>query len=79
MNFFLDNTDLTLTFDRLVPWERIVPLTQGRDANVAETVATWREMLVAAGEYFGTEIAGRAREVDAIGVVQEGGRVETSA
>ncbi len=79
MNYFLDNTDLVETFDRLVPWERIVPLTQGRDAHVAETVATWREMLAAAGEYIGTDVAGRARQIDEIGVVQSGGQVETSA
>ncbi len=79
MNYFLENPDLVTTFDRTVPWERIVPLTQGKDANVAETVATWREMLAVAGEYIGTEIAGRAKEVDEIGVVRDGGKVETSA
>ncbi|HEU5287651.1 MAG TPA: acyl-CoA dehydrogenase family protein [Candidatus Limnocylindria bacterium] len=79
MNYFLENPDLVTTFDRLVPWDRIVPLTQGKDANVAETVATWREMLAVAGEYIGTEVAGRAKEVDEIGVVRDGGKVETSA
>jgi alkylation response protein AidB-like acyl-CoA dehydrogenase len=79
MNFFLDNPDLVETYDRIVPWDRIVPLTQGQGANVAETVATWREMLGVAGEYIGTEIAGRAEEVDRIGVIRDGGRVETSA
>lgn len=78
MNFFTENTDLVATYDRLIPWERLVSLTQGPDADVADTVATWREMLDAAGEYIGTEIAGRAREVDEIGVVRENGRVETS-
>ncbi|HZP97149.1 MAG TPA: acyl-CoA dehydrogenase family protein [Candidatus Limnocylindria bacterium] len=79
MNYFLDNPDLVATFDRAVPWDRIVPLTQGKDANVAEAVATWREMLAAAGEYIGTEIAGRAKEVDEIGVIRDGGTVRTSA
>ncbi len=79
MNYFTENPDLVLTFDRVVPWDRLVPLTQGPDADVRETVAAWREVLGAAGEYVGTEIAGRAREVDAIGVVRDGGRVETSA
>ena len=78
MNYFLENPDLVTTFDTLVPWDRIVPLTQGKDANVAETVATWREMLAVAGEYIGTEVAGRAKEVDEIGVVRDGGKVETS-
>ena len=79
MNYFLDDPDLVLTFDRVVPWERVVRLTQGREANVADSVATWRELLTAAGEYIGTEIAGRAREVDALGVLRDGGRVESSA
>jgi alkylation response protein AidB-like acyl-CoA dehydrogenase len=79
MNYFLDNPDLVTTFDRVVPWQRIVPLTQGKDANVADTVATWREMLAVAGEYIGTEIAGRAKLVDELGVIRDGGRVETSA
>jgi alkylation response protein AidB-like acyl-CoA dehydrogenase len=79
MNYFLENPDLVFTFDRVVPWDRIVPLTQGPDANVPETVATWREMLAAAGEYIGTEIAGRAKEVDEIGVIRDGGTVRTSA
>ena len=76
MNFFLDDPGLLATFDRGVPWERIVPLTEGPEANVEETVATWREVLAVAGRYIGTEVASRAREVDEIGVVREGGRIE---
>ena len=79
MNYFLDNTDLHQTFDRLVRWDRIVPLVAGADADVADTVKTWRELLVAAGEYIGTEIAGRAKEVDELGIIRDGGKVETSA
>ncbi len=79
MNYFTEDGDLVLTFDRVVPWERLVPMTQGAGADVAESVSTWREVLAAAGEYIGTEIAGRAREVDALGVVRENGKVETSA
>lgn len=79
MNFFTDNDDLVTTFDTLIPWERLVPMTHGADVDVADTVATWREMLVAAGEYIGTEVAGRAREIDEIGVVRDGGTVKTSA
>jgi len=59
-----------------VPWDRIVPLAAGPDANVAETVATWREILAVAGRYIGTEIASRAREVDELGVIRDGGKVE---
>ena len=79
MNYFLDNTDLHQTFDRLVRWDRIVPLIAGADADVADTVKTWRELLVAAGEYIGTEVAGRAKEVDELGIIRDGGKVETSA
>ncbi len=78
MNYFLENPDLVTTFDRLVPWHEIVPLVAGADADVKDTVATWRELLTVAGEYIGTEIAGRAKEVDALGVIRDGGRVETS-
>ncbi|HEY6959807.1 MAG TPA: acyl-CoA dehydrogenase family protein [Candidatus Limnocylindria bacterium] len=79
MNFFTENDDLVTTFDKLIPWDTLVPITHGADVDVTDTVATWREMLVAAGEYIGTEIAGRAKEIDEIGVIRDGGRVETSA
>lgn len=79
MNYFLDNPDLVTTFDRLVPWDQIVPLTAGTDADVADTVKTWRELLAVAGEYIGSEIAGRAAEVDRLGIIRDGGKVETSA
>jgi alkylation response protein AidB-like acyl-CoA dehydrogenase len=79
MNYFLGNPDLVTTFDRIVPWDRIVPLVAGADADVADTVKTWRELLAVAGEYIGTEVAGRAKLVDELGIIREGGRVETSA
>src|SRR4051812_2325367 len=78
-NYFLDNPDLVRTFDKLVRWDRIVPLAAGADADVADTVKTWRELLAVAGEYIGTEVAGRAKEIDEIGIVRDNGKVETSA
>ena len=78
-NYFTENEDLITTFDRLVRWDEIVPLSEGKDADVAETVSTWREVLSVAGEYIGSEIAGRAREVDALGVIRENGKVSLSA
>jgi len=33
MNYFLDNPDLVTTFDRIVPWDRIVPLVAGGSAK----------------------------------------------
>ncbi len=77
-NYFLENPDLVLTFDRLVPWERVVPLVEGSDADAAETVAAWREVLSVAGKYVGTDVASRAALVDELGVVREGGQVEMS-
>jgi len=79
VNFFLDEPRLLAAFDRGVAWDRVVPLAEGPDADVAETVATWREMLSVAGRYIGTEVAGRAREVDRLGVVREDGRVDMNA
>src|SRR4051812_14022042 len=78
-NYFLDNPDLVRTFDKLVRWDRIVPLAAGADADVADTVKTWRELLSVAGEYIGTEVAGRAKEIDELGIIPDGGKVETSA
>src|SRR6058998_2238291 len=72
MNYFNENPDLVLTFDKVVDWQRVVPLVCGPEANVADTVATWRELLSVAGEYIGTEIAGRAKQVDEIGVIRDG-------
>ena len=39
---------------------------------------TWRELLAVAGEYIGTEVAGRAKQIDELGIIRDGGRVETS-
>ena len=77
-NYFLENPDLLTTFDRVVRWDEIVPLSEGRDANVADTVSTWREVLSVAGEYIGSEIAKRARQVDELGVILDNGKVSLS-
>ncbi len=78
-NYFLENPDLLLTFDRVVRWDEIVPLSEGKDADVADTVSTWREVLSVAGEYIGTEVAKRARQVDELGVIRDNGKVSISA
>jgi len=77
-NYFTDNADLVESFDHLVPWAWVVPLTEGPGANVAETVAAWREVLAVAGRYIGTEVASRAAKVDELGVVRENGDVDMS-
>ncbi len=78
-NYFLDNADLVTTFDKLVQWDRIVPLVEGPEADVADTVGTWREVVSVAGEYIGTDVAARAREVDQLGVIRQNGHVELNA
>jgi alkylation response protein AidB-like acyl-CoA dehydrogenase len=78
-NYFLENPDLLTTFDRVVRWNEIVPLSEGEGADVADTVSTWREVLSVAGEYIGSEVAKRARQVDELGVIRENGKVSISA
>jgi len=77
-NYFLGNADVVGTFDRLVPWERIVPLVEGTGADAVATIGAWRELLAVAGKYIGTEIASRAALVDELGVIRDGGRIEMS-
>jgi alkylation response protein AidB-like acyl-CoA dehydrogenase len=74
-NFFTGNADLVEVFDRVIPWARVVAAIEGEGADVAGTVSTWREVLDLAGKYIATEIAPRAAEVDAIGVIRENGQV----
>jgi alkylation response protein AidB-like acyl-CoA dehydrogenase len=78
-NYFLENPDLLTTFDRVVRWNEIVPLTEGEGADVADTVSTWREVLSVAGEYIGSEVSSRARQVDELGVIRDNGKVSLSA
>src|SRR5436853_350254 len=54
-NYFSDNADLVRSFDALVAWDRLVPLSEGAEADVADAVSTWREVLSLAGRYIGTE------------------------
>ncbi|HET9809866.1 MAG TPA: acyl-CoA dehydrogenase family protein, partial [Candidatus Limnocylindria bacterium] len=78
-NYFTENPDLLTTFDRVVRWDEIVPRSEGKDADVADTVSTWREVLSVAGEYIGSEVAKRARQVDELGVIRDNGKVSLSA
>ncbi|MBU6422955.1 MAG: acyl-CoA dehydrogenase family protein [Chloroflexi bacterium] len=72
-NFFSGNPDLAGIFDKAIPWSRVVAAVEGPDANVAETVSTWREVLDLGGRYIGSEVAPRAPKVDEIGVIRDGG------
>ena len=44
-NFFTENADLVEVFDKVVPWTRVVRAVGGVDANVPDTVSTWRDVL----------------------------------
>src|SRR5687768_12089715 len=77
-NYFTENPDLLTSFDRVVRWDEIVPRSEGKDADVADTVSTWREVLSVAGEYIGSEVAKRARQVDELGVIRDNGKVSLS-
>jgi len=74
-NFFTGNLDLVEIFDKVIPWTRVVGAVEGPDADVANTVSTWREVLDLAGKYIATEIAPRAAEVDELGVIRDNGEV----
>ena len=74
-NFFTENADLVEVFDKVVPWTRVVRAVGGVDANVPDTVSTWRDVLELAGRYIGAEIAPRAPKVDEIGVIRDNGHV----
>ena len=75
-NYFSDNPDLVETYDRLVPWDRVVPLTEGNGADTADAVSTWREVLTLAGRFIGSDVASRAKTVDELGIIRENGKVE---
>src|SRR5688500_8209159 len=78
-NYFTENPDLIATVDRVLRGGEIVPRMEGKDADVADTVSTWREVLSVAGEYIGSEVSSRARQVDELGVIRENGKVSLSA
>ena len=78
-NFFKANTDLLFAFEHVIPWGRVVPALEVRfqdpdgPADTAEARELYREALILIGSYAGTEIAGRAREVDDAGSRHEVG------
>lgn len=76
-NFFLDNDDLRFYFDRAMPWDALVAVTelgQGDGApSVSEAVAGYRDVLELVGELAADEIAPHALRLDREGVRFEGG------
>ena len=73
-NYFDTNQDLTFYYQRLIDWERLVPLyAEADDAQrPAETAASWREALSVAGDYIGRQVSARAAEVDRLGTPHKG-------
>ena len=73
-NYFDTNQDLTFYYQRLIDWERLVPLyAEADDAQrPAETAASWREALSVAGDYIGRQVSALAAEVDRLGTPHKG-------
>jgi 3-(methylthio)propanoyl-CoA dehydrogenase len=73
-NYFTANRDLRFYYEQVIDWERLVPLfADAADGGLpADTAATWRDVLGMAGEYIGRDVAGRAAEVDRLGVPHRG-------
>jgi alkylation response protein AidB-like acyl-CoA dehydrogenase len=73
-NYFSANNDLTFYFDKVIDWDRLVPLFAD-PADIAQpkaTAASWRAVLDVAGEYVGRQISARAAEVDRLGTPHKG-------
>src|SRR5579859_371674 len=73
-NYFSANKDLSFYYDKVIDWERLVPLfAEAEDAaQPAETAHSWRDVLDVAGDYVGREISARAAEVDRLGTPHTG-------
>ena len=73
-NYFDTNRDLTFYYDKVIDWDRLVPLYAEPDDAMrpAETAASWREALSVAGDYIGHQVSARAVEVDRLGTPHKG-------
>jgi 3-(methylthio)propanoyl-CoA dehydrogenase len=73
-NYFDTNKDLTFYYEKVIDWDRLVPLyAEGDDAlRPAETAASWREVLSMAGDFIGHQVSARATEVDRLGTPHKG-------
>lgn len=73
-NYFDTNKDLTFYYEKVIDWDRLVPLyAQPDDAlRPAETAGSWREALSVAGDYIGHQVSARAAEVDRLGTPHKG-------
>ncbi|MFO0751308.1 MAG: acyl-CoA dehydrogenase family protein [Myxococcota bacterium] len=69
-NFFTDNEDLRFYVEHAIPWADIHAASQrGPSATpLAESVATWRDLLEAIGDFVGNEVAPQVPAIDRDGV-----------
>jgi alkylation response protein AidB-like acyl-CoA dehydrogenase len=73
-NYFNSNKDLRFYFEKVIDWNRLVPLyAESEDAAHPDaTAGTWRDVLDVAGDYVGRQISARAAEVDRLGTPHTG-------
>src|SRR5258707_15038108 len=73
-NYFSANKDLTFYYDKVIDWDRLVPLfAEAEDAaRPSETASSWREVLGVAGDFVGRQISQRAAEGDRLGTPHTG-------
>jgi alkylation response protein AidB-like acyl-CoA dehydrogenase len=73
-NYFSANSDLTFYYERVIDWQRLVPLyaADGDAERPAETASSWRDVLALAGDVIGKDISSRAAEVDRLGTPHTG-------
>src|SRR5712691_10941384 len=73
-NYFSTNKDLTFYYEKVIDWQRLVPLFAESDdaARPGETAGSCRDVLGVAGDYIGRQISARAAEVDRLGTPHSG-------
>jgi alkylation response protein AidB-like acyl-CoA dehydrogenase len=73
-NYFDSNKDLTFYFEKVIDWERLVPLyaATGDAERPAQTASSWSEVLSVAGDYVGRHVSARAMDVDRLGTPHKG-------
>src|SRR5438105_9860688 len=73
-NYFSANRDLSFYYDKVIDWDRLVPLFAPADeaALPLQTASSWRDVLDVAGDYAGRQISARAAEVDRLGTPHTG-------
>ncbi|MDQ3811052.1 MAG: acyl-CoA dehydrogenase family protein, partial [Chloroflexota bacterium] len=73
-NYYAANPDLSFYYERVIDWQRLVPLfaTPEDAERPDQTAGAWRDVLALAGEYIGREVSARAAEVDRLGTPHRG-------